>query len=797
MFCKNCGREIDQKTLEKLMRPSGEPAVCPECGQAVDTAEFCGGFWGLVASGQALQGGSGEKTETEAGPDAGRKGRKPGSPVRKTDRGGQNHEDTGPCEGRIPGVTEADRMLARMILEEDDAVDGAGTERSGKDRRDTGAGSSGKKSGSSGKESGSSGKESGSPDKKSGSSGKESGGPDKKSGSSGKKVSGSGNKAEGSGRGTSIGGFRPVAAAILASAVLLGFLAGRFLPFSSGSGRPGTAETEQTAEGPGSEGTDTQTAGNMQGQETDTQADSLAQADDREADGTAGQDVLSGQDEDGADNTLNAEDGTDGDQSSSSTQSMSGAGGVEKSGYNLIRRSLTEVNGLLIEDAVLYYGSQDSGITFEGEKLRNEWLTGAGGISYVKTGIEESNGILKELNRVYYDKNGDEINNTSGFSRVKYEYDDQGILEKKKYYAMIEGRDKDTKICTAECRIMESGEENVSVEIFEPEELAADKEAFRFRKTERTFLSQDSELPGALGTVRYFLRESDTVPVREEVHEYSRVDKNGSGEEEGNYDYYVEETIRVYVSKGTGEDDSGTGVTSAASGQTTETAETASSGSKPEDVLLQESQESAGTAETVSAATTSEAAKSQESADTAETAAWDSSSYAADNETGREAGGLVMMDLITVRYYFEEDDDQPRLVRMGFFQDERPAEGKAGFSGFTRSYSAGQTVQEDFFFSTGEKTENENTDSANLHGGGEQESEVLSGSGNPESEALPGSGEQESEALPDSGGAESEALPGSGGAESEAFLVSEDPLLTGEAVPGYYSVENPWFFLIP
>ena len=88
MFCKNCGREIDQKTLEKLMRPSGEPAVCPECGQAVDTAEFCGGFWGLVASGQALQGGSGEKTETEAGPDAGRKGRKPGSPVRKTDRGG-------------------------------------------------------------------------------------------------------------------------------------------------------------------------------------------------------------------------------------------------------------------------------------------------------------------------------------------------------------------------------------------------------------------------------------------------------------------------------------------------------------------------------------------------------------------------------------------------------------------------------------------------------------------------------------------------------------------------------------
>ena len=112
-----------------------------------------------------------------------------------------------------------------------------------------------------------------------------------------------------------------------------------------------------------------------------------------------------------------------------------------------------------------------------------------------------------------------------------------------------------------------------------------------------------------------------------------------------------------------------------------------------------------------------------------------------------------MTDLITVRYYFEEDDDQPRLVRMGFYQDGSPAEGKAGFSGFTRSYKAGQTVWEDLFFGTEGMTENEDTESA--------------------------------------------ALPDSRDAELTALLGVEEPLLAGEAVPGYYSAENPWLFLIP
>ena len=43
----------------------------------------------------------------------------------------------------------------------------------------------------------------------------------------------------------------------------------------------------------------------------------------------------------------------------------------------MIRRTLTEVNDLMIEDSVLYYGSQDSGITFEGEK--NSEMSGCPG----------------------------------------------------------------------------------------------------------------------------------------------------------------------------------------------------------------------------------------------------------------------------------------------------------------------------------------------------------------------------------------------------------------------------------
>lgn len=790
MFCKNCGREIDQKTLEKLMRPSGEPAVCPNCGEAVDTAEFCGGFWGLVASSEALQDGSGEETGAGAGKGAHRKRTKAGSSAAKSDRTGQEIEDSSRHGRRIPGVTEADRMLARMILEEDGSRDADGSERSGAGAAGAGLLAAGAAAGHA----------AGKSDKKAGDSGKTADGSAKKPGgsvekadSSIKKADSSVKKSGGSGRGTSLGGFRPAAAALLAAAVLVGFLAGRFVPFSSRGGKTGTAGAEQTAEGPGGQGTDAQTAGNLKGEDADAQAESLAQADDgngQNADSQAGQDILSAQDKEGAantpnaeKNTLNAEDGTEGGQSGSSPENASGPAGTEGGGYNMIRTTLTEVNGLLIGDSVLYYGSQDSGIIFDGKKLRDVQLAAAGGIAYVKTDIEESGGTLTELNRIYCDKNGSEINNSSGYSRVKYEYDDQGALQKKKYYAMIEGSDKDTKICTSEFEIRESGEsgeKNVSVEVFEPSEQAADYEAFRCRKTERTFMSQDSELPGALSTVRYFLQESDPEPVREEIHEYLRIDRTASEEEAEEYDYYVEETIRVYASKEAGETDSGRGGTSAAADSAAVTAEPASSEGASEDEELQEA------AETAVSGSTSEAAGFGKSAESAEMAASDNTAEAADSEISAEDGASVMTDLITIRYYFEEDDDQSRLVRMGFYQDGSPAEGKAGYSGFTRSYSAGQTVREDLFFGTGGKTETEDTDSDALIDGYTSDSEPL----------IDGY-TSDSAALTDGDTSDSAALSGGGDEKSAVLLGSEDPLLAGEAVPGYYSAESPWLFLIP
>ena len=780
MFCKNCGREIDQKTLEKLMRPSGEHAACPNCGQEVDTAEFCGGFWGLVASGRVLQGGSDEETEPGTAPDARGAGRKAGGPDEKQDQAGQRIEDRTRCGTRIPGVTEADRMLARMILEDDDD----GTERSGRGAAGTGVFPADSAAGSASGEihtdqDFSAGRDIGKKraraektgDSGSGRIGSGAGGSDKKAGASDKKAGASGKKAGASAKGTSLGGLRPAAAAILAAAVLVGFLAGRFLPFSSGGGNTGAAGTEQTASGQGSQGTDAQTTGNLKGEDAGAQADSLARADDRDAASQEGEDILSGREKEGAGNTPNVEDGTDGGQGGSSPENTSAPVGTEGGGYNMIRRTLTEVNDLMIEDSVLYYGTQDSGITFDGEKLRNEWLSGAGGVSYVMNGIEESDGTLRELDRIYYDKNGDEINNSSGYSRVKFEYDDQGALEKKKYYAMVRGREKDTKICTSECRIRESGEESISVEIFKPSEDAADNETFRYRKTERTFMSQDSDLPGALSTVRYYLDESDPEPEREEVHEYSRVDVPASGEETEEYGYCVEETIRIFVRKGNGEADSRRNALSAAGESTAESVETAASGATSEPAGSGESSESAEmaasgiTSEAAgSEAAGSEAAGSGESSGPAETAASAGTWEEGDSENSAEAGGSVMTDLITVRYYFEEDDDQPRLVRMGFYQDGSPAEGKAGFSGFTRSYKAGQTVWEDLFFGTEGMTENEDTESA---------------------------------ALPDSRDAESAADPDSGDAELTALLGVEEPLLAGEAVPGYYSAENPWLFLIP
>ena len=50
MFCKNCGREIDQKTLKKLMEQKDGSVVCSKCKQPLDNAEMCGGFWGLIAA---------------------------------------------------------------------------------------------------------------------------------------------------------------------------------------------------------------------------------------------------------------------------------------------------------------------------------------------------------------------------------------------------------------------------------------------------------------------------------------------------------------------------------------------------------------------------------------------------------------------------------------------------------------------------------------------------------------------------------------------------------------------------
>ena len=50
MFCKNCGREIDQKTLKKLMEEKDGSVVCSKCRQPLDNAEMCGGFWGLIAA---------------------------------------------------------------------------------------------------------------------------------------------------------------------------------------------------------------------------------------------------------------------------------------------------------------------------------------------------------------------------------------------------------------------------------------------------------------------------------------------------------------------------------------------------------------------------------------------------------------------------------------------------------------------------------------------------------------------------------------------------------------------------
>jgi hypothetical protein len=79
---------------------------------------------------------------------------------------------------------------------------------------------------------------------------------------------------------------------------------------------------------------------------------------------------------------------------------------------------------------------------------------------------------------------------------------------------------------------------------------------------------------------------------------------------------------------------------------------------------------------------------------------------------------------------------------MGYYQDDRSVAGEAGFSGFTRSRSRDGKVEEDtFYVNTGADGEDEET--------------------------------------------------------APASLGSEDPLLSGGVMPGYYPAENPWMFRIP
>ena len=95
-------------------------------------------------------------------------------------------------------------------------------------------------------------------------------------------------------------------------------------------------------------------------------------------------------------------------------------------------------------------------------------------------------------------------------------------------------------------------------------------------------------------------------------------------------------------------------------------------------------------------------------------------------------------------------------------------------------------MREDLFFGTGGKTETEDTDSDALIDGYTSDSEPL----------IDGY-TSDSAALTDGDTSDSAALSGGGDEKSAVLLGSEDPLLAGEAVPGYYSAESPWLFLIP
>ncbi len=115
MFCKNCGREIDQKTLKKLMENKGEPVVCSKCKQPLDNAEICGGFWGLIASAKEK-----EAEDLRAG----------GTTV-MLDENGKPVQMSAPVQNRTaPAVSEADRDRAGMGFGSEAASQSSGEYRS-------------------------------------------------------------------------------------------------------------------------------------------------------------------------------------------------------------------------------------------------------------------------------------------------------------------------------------------------------------------------------------------------------------------------------------------------------------------------------------------------------------------------------------------------------------------------------------------------------------------------------------------------------------------------------------------
>ena len=115
MFCKNCGREIDQKTLKKLMENKGEPVVCSKCKQPLDNAEICGGFWGLIASAK-------EKEAEDL---------RAGGTTLMLDENGRPVQMGAPVQKRpAPAAAEADRARARTGLGNEAAPQNSGEYRS-------------------------------------------------------------------------------------------------------------------------------------------------------------------------------------------------------------------------------------------------------------------------------------------------------------------------------------------------------------------------------------------------------------------------------------------------------------------------------------------------------------------------------------------------------------------------------------------------------------------------------------------------------------------------------------------